>query len=146
MAADNREPASPDSVDAFHRYSDVDKSKRSQHHTLGVRPSQASPGSHVHDGSDSNQINYSDLTGSPQLLHGSQSFTGVAANSTVSAIITFPEPLSGAPDVVATVETTAPDQGSCGVSNISATGFTLWFANESGSSVNRNVRWVALNG
>ena len=43
-------------VENFHTNSDVDLRAESQHHTLGVSPSQASPGDHNHDGSNSAQI------------------------------------------------------------------------------------------
>lgn len=33
-----------------HQRSDVDSSRRSQHHTLGTSRNQSSPGDHVHDG------------------------------------------------------------------------------------------------
>jgi len=39
-----------EAVNDFHRNSDVDARKESQHHTLGNRPGNASPGDHVHDG------------------------------------------------------------------------------------------------
>jgi hypothetical protein len=37
-------------VNDFHRNSDVDTRRESQHHTLGNRPGNASPGDHIHDG------------------------------------------------------------------------------------------------
>lgn len=40
-------------VEAFHRYAAVDTRAEDVHHTLGQNPSQASPGSHAHDGKDS---------------------------------------------------------------------------------------------
>lgn len=51
----------PKSVDQGHSNSDVDSSKFAQHHTLGYTPGQASPGNHVHDGSQSKQISAGDL-------------------------------------------------------------------------------------
>lgn len=42
-------PSARESVQA-HQRSDVDASRRSQHHTLGRGHNQASPGNHVHDG------------------------------------------------------------------------------------------------
>lgn len=47
---------SPGSVGTLHRYSDLDASQLAQHHTLGPRLSQASPGNHNHDGSTSKNI------------------------------------------------------------------------------------------
>lgn len=40
-------------VVAFHKNSDLDVRPESQHHTLGARPYQASPGNHNHDGGTS---------------------------------------------------------------------------------------------
>ncbi len=39
-------------VEEFHTNSDLDVRPESLHHTLGSGPSQASPGNHVHNGSD----------------------------------------------------------------------------------------------
>ena len=39
-----------------HTNSDIDSSKTAQHHTLGLDPNQASPGSHTHNGSNSKRI------------------------------------------------------------------------------------------
>lgn len=43
-------------VNKIHSQSDLDRSARAQHHTLGFRPNQASPGNHVHDGGTSKKI------------------------------------------------------------------------------------------
>lgn len=40
-------------VQDFHTNADTDKTDTAIHHTLGPSPSQASPGSHRHDGGDS---------------------------------------------------------------------------------------------
>ena len=47
---------SPGSVGTMHRNSDVDSSTFSQHHTLGPRHNQSSPGDHSHDGATSKNI------------------------------------------------------------------------------------------
>lgn len=52
-----------DSAEA-HNLSDLDSSTIAQHHTLGVGPSQASPGGHIHDGRDSKKIFTGIITGS----------------------------------------------------------------------------------
>jgi hypothetical protein len=44
---------SPEILRELHSVSDVDKGRNSQHHTLGKQLNQASPGRHIHDGSDS---------------------------------------------------------------------------------------------
>ena len=53
-----KEDPSPSSnvVTKFHKNADTDVRKESIHHTLGSRPSQASPGDHTHNGGDSKQI------------------------------------------------------------------------------------------
>lgn len=50
-------------VNSLHLNSDVDKSALSQHHTLGVLATQASPGDHSHDGKNSLRIKFSDIEG-----------------------------------------------------------------------------------
>lgn len=59
----NTEDTDATKVNAFHTNSDVDKSAISQHHTLGVSPTQASPGDHTHDGINSKRIKFSDIDG-----------------------------------------------------------------------------------
>jgi hypothetical protein len=43
-------------VKRFHNQSDVDSSQNAQHHTLGIRQDQSSPGSHKHDGKTSRKL------------------------------------------------------------------------------------------
>jgi hypothetical protein len=43
-------------VNEFHRNSDLDKDRESQHHSLGPSRYQAAPGDHNHDGSSSSLI------------------------------------------------------------------------------------------
>jgi hypothetical protein len=47
---------SPQEVHQLHNRSDVDASVLSQHHTLGIKHTQAAPGDHVHDGIGSRKI------------------------------------------------------------------------------------------
>jgi hypothetical protein len=68
--ANRKEPATketptPREVAALHARSDLDSSQQAQHHTLGIKHDQASPGDHKHDGKSSRK-----------LLEG-QSLTGV---------------------------------------------------------------------
>lgn len=42
--------ATPDEVKEFHKKSDKDSSIMSEHHTLGAKRNQSSPGDHIHDG------------------------------------------------------------------------------------------------
>lgn len=51
----NPKPEAP-VVEDFHTNSDLDVRPESQHHSLGPSPSQASPGNHSHNGSDSVQL------------------------------------------------------------------------------------------
>jgi hypothetical protein len=51
-------------VNSFHLSSDFDKSAISQHHTLGIQATQASPGDHNHDGKSSRKIELGNLTSS----------------------------------------------------------------------------------
>lgn len=46
----------PEEVARAHARSDVDSSQTAQHHTLGVRHDQASPGDHKHEGQGSRMI------------------------------------------------------------------------------------------
>jgi hypothetical protein len=54
----------------LHLDADTDSSITAIHHTLGPSPTQASPGSHTHDGSDSVQIKASDLIGDIEAANG----------------------------------------------------------------------------
>lgn len=57
-------------VNALHINSDKDSSAQAQHHTLGIKPTQASPGNHTHNGTDSPRINFSDIIGGWMNLDG----------------------------------------------------------------------------
>lgn len=46
----------PQIVNRLHSRSDVDTSTESQHHTLGLKSNQASPGDHLHDGRSSKKL------------------------------------------------------------------------------------------
>lgn len=48
--------APPATVNRFHNKSDVDTGSDAQHHTLGIKKDQASPGDHKHDGTTSNRL------------------------------------------------------------------------------------------
>lgn len=55
---EEKRPSSPEprEVNLFHSRSDVDTSTGAQHHTLGVKHDQASPGDHNHDGKGSRKL------------------------------------------------------------------------------------------
>jgi hypothetical protein len=66
---------SPDEVNSFHQNSDRDSSVFAQHHTLGLGPTQASPGNHSHNGKDSKRIKFSDIEGSIFNIDGGEPHT-----------------------------------------------------------------------
>lgn len=53
--------ATPQEVNEFHLNSDKDSSVFALHHTLGIKPTQASPGNHTHNGIDSPRLDFNDL-------------------------------------------------------------------------------------
>lgn len=61
---------SAEEVNQVHTNSDVDKSRLSQHHTLGTSATQASPGNHNHDGVTSAKINATDIVGDVTSING----------------------------------------------------------------------------
>lgn len=52
-------------VNLLHLNADKDAGAGALHHTLGINPSQASPGNHTHNGRDSKRIRYTDLLDLP---------------------------------------------------------------------------------
>lgn len=56
-----KEAPSPSEVNDFHENSDVDRSSKAQHHTLGSLGTQSSPGDHSHDGGSSKVLDINDL-------------------------------------------------------------------------------------
>ena len=62
-------------VNAFHINSDVDKSALSQHHTLGLLSTQASPGDHNHDGKNSKRIKFDDIEGGWYNIDGGTAYS-----------------------------------------------------------------------
>jgi hypothetical protein len=65
----------PDEVNAFHLNSDKDSSVFALHHTLGIKPTQASPGNHSHNGKDSPFIKFSDIEGGWMNVDGGEPWT-----------------------------------------------------------------------
>lgn len=68
--------APPQTVNRFHNKSDVDSDSNAQHHTLGIKKDQASPGDHKHDG-----------TTSKRLLEGTTITGSRGGNAAVASII-----------------------------------------------------------
>jgi hypothetical protein len=58
-----RTPIPAQEVNLFHLNSDRDAGPTAQHHTLGLGPSQASPGNHTHDGRNSKRVELKNLAG-----------------------------------------------------------------------------------
>jgi hypothetical protein len=67
-------PSSED-VNVFHTNSDKDSSTQALHHTLGIKPTQASPGNHTHNGVDSPFIKFSDIEGGWMNVDGGEPWT-----------------------------------------------------------------------
>lgn len=51
-----KDSPTPKEVAALHARSDLDSSQQAQHHTLGIKHDQASPGDHRHDGKSSRKL------------------------------------------------------------------------------------------
>lgn len=82
----------PREVALMHNRSDVDSSTLAQHHTLGVKHTQAAPGDHVHDGTSSRKIG----TGLSLTLTGSKGGNVALANliTMLKSIIDFTDSTS----------------------------------------------------
>jgi hypothetical protein len=78
----DKKPESPEprEVNLFHTRSDVDTSTTAQHHTLGVKHDQGSPGDHSHDGKVSRKIG----TGLALTVSGSK-----GANAALTSLLTM---------------------------------------------------------
>lgn len=72
---------SAEQVEKLHLHADTDVRRESAHHTLGPRTTQASPGDHKHDGSDSSLL----LEGAT--IVGSRSNPGSILPSIISALV-----------------------------------------------------------
>jgi hypothetical protein len=68
--SDSNPTPSAEQVNQAHTNSDVDKSRLSQHHTLGTSATQASPGNHNHDGITSVKIKATDIEGDIPAANG----------------------------------------------------------------------------
>lgn len=62
-------------VNALHINSDKDSSTQAQHHTLGIKPTQAASGNHSHDGKDSVRIKFTDIEGGWMNVDGGEPWT-----------------------------------------------------------------------
>jgi hypothetical protein len=67
---------SPQEVVAFHQRSDSDSAPTAQHHTLGTKRNQASPGDHIHNGINSRNLG----TGQGFVLTGAKGGNVALAN------------------------------------------------------------------
>jgi hypothetical protein len=120
----------PQGVDQGHQNSDRDSSIFAQHHSLGPTPNQASPGDHVHDGSNSKQINDLALLGillAGNMAWGTVSITPSATGVPTSVPIVYD--IKGTTFVgFASANTTVPGSVVQGVSmsGITGTGANVW--------------------
>ena len=72
-----------DEVNQLHLNSDKDSSALAQHHTLGTRATQASPGNHTHNGKDSALIDFNDLLNAGVNLDGGKPDTVFGGGGTI---------------------------------------------------------------
>ena len=70
-------------VNALHTNSDKDSSVLAQHHTLGIKPTQASPGNHTHNGIDSPLLDFNDLLNAGLNLDGGRPDTNFGGGGTI---------------------------------------------------------------
>lgn len=75
-----KQSPSPEVVNLFHDRSDNDSASTAQHHSLGIKHNQASPGDHKHDGRNSK------LIGEGITLSGSKGGNAALA-SVISAMV-----------------------------------------------------------
>lgn len=72
-------------------------------------------------------------------------FSGVASGATASMAVTFPSGrFSDTPHPVATPQSVSPSVRHVSVNNVTPSGFTIYFTNTAGSSVNIYIHWVAV--
>lgn len=79
--SDNSQVLSAENVTKIHQNADTDLQRESIHHTLGPRPTQAAPGDHNHDGSNSVQL----LAG--QTIVGPRSNSSAILPSIIAALV-----------------------------------------------------------
>lgn len=76
---------------------------------------------------------------------GKYTFTGThSAGSTYSKTITFSQPFTKAPVVVATPQNPYPANISVAVGNITATGFTLYVYTAVNRTLSHTISWIAM--
>lgn len=91
-------PLTPEAVNLLHLNADKDAGAGALHHTLGIGPSQASPGNHTHNGKNSKRISYLDLndlpTGAMAGLLGSR-FRNETASDIPRGTVVYPSGSNG---------------------------------------------------
>lgn len=70
-------------VNALHINSDKDSSAQAQHHTLGIKPTQASPGNHTHNGIDSPLIDFNNILNAGINLDGGKPNTNYGGGGAI---------------------------------------------------------------
>lgn len=143
-------PETPaESVNHFHTNSDVDTGIKAQHHTLGKRRFQASPGDHIHDGNNSSVL--SDYVPIVSIQAGAKAMTFTSQTSQTGSV-TFPEEFASAPIVVLSIGSRAAEttRWDCRPYDITTTGFNLIVYRGDGSDGAQTwsaipVNWIAVD-
>ena len=94
----------PEVLRMLHEVSDLDRSKQSQHHTLGKLVNQASPGGHIHDGKDSLYAPGKVLTQTVMTANSTQNIVG--GLTTITGTVSRDFAASAASNLDATVTVT----------------------------------------
>lgn len=80
--------------------------------------------------------------GNTILIYGSYKFTSVVANTAMTTDITFKNAFALQPFVTTTTVTSVPEKCFCGVTSVTATGFTINFYRT--TSVDTTIYWQAM--
>jgi hypothetical protein len=134
----------PKSVDQSHQNSDLNSSIFAQHHNLGSTPNQASPGDHIHDGSNSKllqDVNFSGLLIGPNSC--GQVLVSFTTLTSFTQVVTFPVAFAVAPTVTVNIATGAGNTARWGARAITVTAanFTLFVFADSGGAAQT---WAAV--
>lgn len=130
----------------IHKYSDRDSSRLAQHHTLGARAHQASPGDHTHTGDDGSlQLPQIEANYDSHIQTGSTVVTFATSTSYI-ATVTLPT-MPAAPNTVLAIVSSGASATAGWVpktDNYTTTSFRLVLNGPSAAWSNVIVRWVAF--
>lgn len=136
-----------ETVEKFHFRSDKDASPTAQHHTLGPRRNQASPGNHSHDGGTS--LLLANYVPTARVQAGTVLVSFTSQTSFITSI-TFPVAFQTTPVVLAGIDSiTDSTRWDCRAYNASTTGCSLIVYRGDGSDgaqtwSNKPVNWIAI--